>query len=113
MFNINTCIIILIVLIAITIISQSNENFGVYNYYPRSLNWKPQYSYLHPYYWNFGWWGYPSVYDPKFSVPFHTNRVLFNPQNNCHEKCRDKYDYVIDNHEHLYKVKKCIKEYCY
>jgi hypothetical protein len=70
MCNIDICIIILVILIIVSIINHPSEKFGVY---PRPLNWKPRYSYLHPYYWNFGWWGYPSVYDPKFSVPYQTN----------------------------------------
>jgi hypothetical protein len=107
MFNIDVCIIILIILIILTIIYQSTENFGIYSYYT------PRPSYLHPYYWNFSWWGYPSVYDPRFSVPYKTNKKIFNPQDNCHKKCVNKYDYVIDNPEYSYKVKKCIKNYCY
>jgi len=27
---------------------------------------------LFPYNWSYSWFGYPSIFDPKYSVPFYT-----------------------------------------
>jgi len=73
------------------------------------------YEYLYPWSWYNSWWGYPSVYDPAYSVPYQTRPVatLINPSDNCHKKCADRYDYVTDNAEYEYKVNRCINDYCY
>ncbi len=73
------------------------------------------YEHLNPLNWYYSWYGYPSVYDPKFSVPYQTGPTVarMNPSDNCHKKCADRYDYVTDNPEYDYKVRRCINDYCY
>ncbi len=45
--------------------------YNDYNYYYEdSPSW---YEYLYPWNWNYGWFGYPSVYDQRYSVPFLAN----------------------------------------
>ena len=86
----NTCLIIFTIMIIVFIIYNSVENFR---------------GYMMPYRWNYGWFGFPSVYDRRFSVPYKTDKV--NPHDNCHKKCLDRYDMQYN------KVNKCIHEYCY
>lgn len=125
---ITTSRIILFIVIIVLIYLLSNnkqENFYVdkydrsrrqYNYYPRYWYYdffRPKFSYSYP--WFLGWWGYPSKYDPKFSVPFATsqNIIELNPNDNCHKKCADRFSYVTNDNQYIHKVKNCINKYCY
>ena len=38
------------------------------DYFPARWN-----EYVYPFNWNYMGWGYPSVYDPKFSVPYQVD----------------------------------------
>jgi hypothetical protein len=71
------------------------------------------YEYLYPRYWLGSWWGYPSVYDPKLSVPYVNDQPIVNFDDNCHKKCMDRYENEVDTDEYSYKVDNCINEYCY
>ncbi len=73
------------------------------------------YRHLHPRYWNYTWFGYPSRYDPKFSIPYayKSPAIIYNSSNNCHKKCADKYIYVNNNSEYINKINNCINNYCY
>ena len=71
------------------------------------------YEYLYPQNWFWSWWGYPSEYDPKFSVPYLNDRPMVNIGDNCHKKCIDRYENEVDTLEYQGKVENCINEYCY
>ena len=100
--------------------SYSSEQYAEKERTRRNRNYRPVYErrwyeHLYPWNWYYSWFGYPSVYDPRFSVPYQTMPTvsLINPSDNCHKKCADRYDYVTDNPEYEYKVSRCINDYCY
>jgi len=71
------------------------------------------YEYLYPKNWLWSWWGYPSEYDPKFSVPYLNEQPPVNLGDNCHKKCIDRYENEVDTDEYYSKIDNCINEYCY
>lgn len=125
--NNTTKFILFLALLVIIFLSikDNQENFYVdkhdrsnkrYHYYPRYwyLNrYRPNFTYTYP--WFLGWWGYPSRYDPNYSVPFVTsnNTLRLNPSDNCHKKCADRFNYVNGDQQYVHKVKECINNYCY
>jgi hypothetical protein len=124
MNNTTKFILFLSLLVFLYLLFKDNqENFYVdnfnrtnkrYDYYPRYwyLNrYRPNFRYTHP--WFLGWWGFPSRYDPNYSVPFATTNFRLNPSDNCHKKCADRFNYINDDNQYVYKVKECINNYCY
>lgn len=142
--NYDTCAIIaVVIMVVVALFFMGKDHFSVvrptssdasyasekYAERERTRNYRPYRSYrpyrptykrvwyehLYPWNWYNSWYGYPSVYDPNFSVPYQTRPTvsLINPSDNCHRKCTDRYDYITNNAEYKYKVKNCINEYCY
>ena len=108
-------LIITLVIFGLVILYCNSENFSAVGLRRRPLRYQRRwYEYLYPQTWYYSWWGYPSVYDPKFTRPYYTQPVpVVNSGNNCHKKCLDRYDFVTNDGEYSYKVNKCINDYCY
>ena len=87
-----------------------NHHYYDYSDYNYPNFW---YEYLYPRYWVGSWWGYPSVYDPKLSVPYVNDEPPVNIGDNCHKKCLDRYENEVDTDEYTEKVENCIDKYCY